>query len=293
MSALTWKICQRSKIGSGAIRALLDQLAEEKCACGFAALLRFVVLWMSDDKNMKKNRKRNMEQTSTSTESVPEPGSPEQVRAIIDELRRLYPEAACSLNFSNPLELLVATQLSAQCTDERVNIVTARLFQKYRSVEDFAAVSQEELEQDIRSTGFFRNKAKNIRAASQRIISEFGGEVPQTMPELLSLAGVARKTANVVLGNGFGIVEGFVVDTHVGRLSRRLGWTRQTDPVKVEQELMRIVPQKDWLDLSHLLIFHGRAICESRKPHCRLCTLTHLCPSAFTISAANTNETEN
>jgi endonuclease-3 len=148
-------------------------------------------------------------------------------------------------------------------------------------VEDFANASQEELEQDIRSTGFYRNKAKNIRAACQRIISEYGGEVPRTMSDLLSLAGVARKTANVVLGNAFGVVVGFVVDTHVGRLSRRLGWTKNTDPVKVEQDLMRITPQQDWLDLSHLLIFHGRAICMARKPQCARCTLNHLCPSAF------------
>ncbi len=206
--------------------------------------------------------------------------SPEQVNAIISELRRLYPDAACSLNFSNPLELLVATQLSAQCTDERVNIVTKELFQKYHSVQDFANVSQEEFEQDIRSTGFYRNKARNIRAASQRILAVYDGEVPRTMPDLLSLPGVARKTANVVLGNAFGIVEGFVVDTHIGRLSRRFGWTKNDDPVKVEQDLMRIVPRKDWLDLSHLLIFHGRAVCNARNPRCEKCTLAHLCPSA-------------
>jgi endonuclease III len=211
----------------------------------------------------------------------PEPGSSEQVRAIIDELRLLYPDAKCSLNYSNPLELLVATQLSAQCTDERVNIVTEQLFKKYRTVEDYATVSQEELEQDIRSTGFYRNKARNIRAASQRIISEYGGEVPRTMAGLVSLAGVARKTANVVLGNAFGIVEGFVVDTHIGRLSRRFGWTKNEDPVKVEQDLMRIIPQQDWLDLSHLLIFHGRAVCYARNPQCERCTLVPLCPSAF------------
>ena len=211
----------------------------------------------------------------------PEPGSPEQVQAIIAELRLLYPDAKCSLNFSNPLELLVATQLSAQCTDERVNMVTEQLFQKYRSTEDFATVSQEELEQDIRSTGFYRNKAKNIRAACQRILTEYGGEVPRTMEGLLSLPGVARKTANVVLGNAFGIVEGFVVDTHIARLSRRLGWTKSEDPVKIEQDLMRIIPQKDWLDLSHLLIFHGRAICHARKPLCEQCALVPLCPSAF------------
>ncbi|QBD78245.1 endonuclease III [Ktedonosporobacter rubrisoli] len=216
----------------------------------------------------------------------PEPGSPEQVNAIIRELRRLYPDATCSLNFSNPLELLVATQLSAQCTDERVNIVTARLFKKYRSVADFANASQEELEQDIRSTGFYRNKAKNIRAACQRIMTEYGGEVPRTMTDLLSLAGVARKTANVVLGNAFGIVVGFTVDTHVGRLSRRLDWTKQEDPVKIEKELMRIIPEKDWLDLSHLLIFHGRAICDARKPLCGQCSLARLCPSAFSFGKA-------
>ena len=217
----------------------------------------------------------------SSTYTGPQSGSPEQVHAIIAELRHLYPNAACTLNFSNPLELLIATQLSAQCTDERVNIVTTQLFQKYRSVEDFAAASQEELEQDIRSTGFYRNKAKNIRATCQRLITAYGGEVPRTMQDLLTLPGVARKTANVVLGNGFGIVVGFVVDTHVGRLSRRFGWTQNTDAVKIEQDLMRIIPQKDWLDLSHLLIFHGRAICDARKPLCEQCTLAHLCPSAL------------
>ncbi|HET9918207.1 MAG TPA: endonuclease III [Ktedonobacteraceae bacterium] len=209
------------------------------------------------------------------------PGSPEQVQAIIAELRRLYPDAKCSLDFSTPLELLVATQLSAQCTDERVNIVTVDLFRKYRSAEDYATVSQEELEQDIKSTGFYRNKAKNIRAATQLILTNFGGEVPRTMKELLALPGVARKTANVVLGNAFGIIEGFVVDTHIGRLSRRLGWTTNEDPVKVEQDLMKIVPREDWLDLSHMLIYHGRAICHARNPLCERCTLVNLCPSAF------------
>jgi endonuclease III len=218
------------------------------------------------------------------TYTGPQPGSPEQIQAITAELRRLYPDARCSLNFTNPLELLIATQLSAQCTDERVNIVTADLFKKYRSVEDYATVSQEELEQDIRSTGFYRNKAKNIRAASQRIITNYGGEVPRTMEDLLTLPGVARKTANVVLGNAFGIVEGFVVDTHIGRLARRFGWTTHEDPVKVEKDLMRLIPQKDWLDLSHMLIYHGRAICLARKPFCEKCTLAKLCPSAFIVS---------
>lgn len=213
--------------------------------------------------------------------TTPQPGSAEQVDAIITELRHLYPQATCTLNYSNPLELLIATQLSAQCTDERVNIVTKSLFQKYRNVEDFASANLEELEQDVHSTGFYHNKARNIRATCQRLLAVYGGEVPHTMQDLLTLPGVARKTANVVLGNGFDIVEGFVVDTHVGRLSRRFGWTKNEDPVKVEQDLMRITPHKDWLDLSHLLIFHGRAICYARKPTCAKCTLAHLCPSAF------------
>ena len=214
----------------------------------------------------------------------PQPASPEQVSAIINELRRLYPDAKCSLDFSNPLELLVATQLSAQCTDERVNLVTVGLFKKYRSVEDYATVSQEELEQDIKSTGFYRNKAKNIRAAAQHLITSYGGEIPRTMEEMLTLPGVARKTANVVLGNAYDIVVGFVVDTHIGRLARRFGWTTSEDPVKVEQDLMRIIPQQDWLDLSHMLIYHGRAICTARKPACAACTLANFCPSAFTVS---------
>jgi endonuclease III len=228
-------------------------------------------------------RRNKLERVSNPVYAGPEPGSPEQVRAIISELRRLYPDAKCSLNFSNPLELLIATQLSAQCTDERVNIVTEQLFQKYRSVEDYATVSQEELEQDIKSTGFYRNKARNVRGTAQRIITNYGGEVPRTMADILTLPGVARKTANVVLGNAFGIVEGFVVDTHIGRLARRFGWTDNEDPVKVEQDLMRIVPQKDWLDLSHLMIFHGRAICLARKPLCEQCALATLCPSAFMV----------
>lgn len=224
-----------------------------------------------------------MERTIATTYTGPEPGSPEQIAAITTELRRLYPDAKCTLNFSNPLELLIATQLAAQCTDERVNMVTQKLFQKYHSVEDYVNASQEELEQDIKSTGFYRNKAKNIRAACQRIISEYGGEVPRSMPELLSLAGVARKTANVVLGNAYNIVVGFTVDTHNIRLARRLGWTHSEDAIKIEQELMRKIPQQDWLDLSHLLIYHGRAICDARKPLCEQCTLAALCPSAFTI----------
>ncbi len=217
------------------------------------------------------------------TYTGPQPGSQEQVTAIITRLRGLYPDATCSLNYTTPLELLVATQLAAQCTDERVNIVTATLFQKYRTVADYAIVSQEELEQDIRSTGFYRNKARNIRGASQRIISDFGGEVPRTMKEILTLPGVARKTANVVLGYAFGVVEGIVVDTHVKRLTHWLGWTTNEDPVKIEQDLKQIIPTQDWLDSSMLLIYHGRAVCNARKPLCEQCMLTSMCPSAFTF----------
>jgi len=163
-------------------------------------------------------------------------------------------------------------------------MVTAELFKKYRRVEDYARVSQEELERDIRSTGFYHNKAKNIRAAAQRIMTNYGGEVPRTMEDLVTLPGVGRKTANVVLGNAFGIVEGIVVDTHVGRLARRFGWTTNEDPVKVEQDLMRIIPRKDWLHLPYMMICHGRAICIARKPLCAQCTLVPLCPSAFHAS---------
>ena len=225
-----------------------------------------------------------MNEVSPPPYAGPPPGSPEQVRAILAELRHLYPDAQISLNFSTPLELLVATQLSAQSTDERVNRVTTDLFQKYRSVEDYATVSQEELEKDIQSTGFYHNKATNVRAAAQRIITNYGGEVPRTMEDLVTLPGVGRKTANVVLGNAFGIVEGIAVDTHVGRLARRFGWTTNEDPVKVEQDLMRIIPREDWLDLPSMLIYHGRAICRARKPLCAQCTLVHLCPSAFLAS---------
>jgi endonuclease-3 len=203
------------------------------------------------------------------------------VRAVIAELRRLYPEAKCTLNYENPLQLLIAVQLSAQCTDERVNEVTAQLFRKYRTVEDFATADPQELEQDVKPTGFYRNKARNLRLTCQRLITDYGGEVPRSMEALLRLPGVARKTANVVLGNAFGIVEGIVVDTHVKRLARRLGWTVSEDPEQIERDLMGIVPRKDWLDLSHLLIFHGRALCRARDPRCADCPLVPLCPSAF------------
>lgn len=198
---------------------------------------------------------------------------------VIAILRERYPDATCTLDFTNPLELLVATMLSAQCTDERVNQVTPALFQKYRTAPDYAAAPQEELENDIRQTGFYRNKAKHIREAAQKITTDFGGEVPRTLEELTTLPGVARKTANVVLGNAYGIVVGVVVDTHVGRLARRLGFTQSDDPAKVEQDLMALFPSADWLDLSHLLIQHGRTICQARKPLCAQCPLAMLCPT--------------
>jgi endonuclease III len=211
----------------------------------------------------------------------PTPGAAERERAakIVAILRELYPGAKCSLDFTTPLELLVATMLSAQCTDERVNMVTKALFQKYRSAEDYANANPAELEQDIKQTGFYRNKAKHIREAARLIVERYGGEVPHAMAELTALPGVARKTANVVMGNAYGIVEGVVVDTHVGRIARRLGLTASDDPVKVEQDLMALLPQSDWLDLSHMLIMHGRAICQARKPLCAECALAPLCPT--------------
>jgi len=210
----------------------------------------------------------------------------QRTKKIITRLRKAYPDAHCSLNYSSPLELLVATILSAQCTDERVNIVTRDLFRKYRRAEDFINVEQTELEQDIRSTGFYRNKAKAIQGACRLIVEQHGGRVPASLDELLELPGVARKTANVVLGNAFGISSGVVVDTHVGRLSQRLGLTSHEQPEKIERDLIELVPQKDWVDFSHLLIYHGRAVCKARKPECANCTLEDLCPSSLLKTGA-------
>ena len=187
---------------------------------------------------------------------------------VIKRLKKAYPDAHCALNHTTPFELLIATILSAQCTDERVNIVTAELFRKCRGPAAFLEVSQEELERDIPSTGFFRNKAKNIQAACRRLIDEYGGEILQTMDELLTLGGVARKTANVVLGNAFGIASGVVVDTHVSRLSQRLGLTENETAEKIERDLAELVPKKYWVMFPHWLIYHGRQICNARKPKC-------------------------
>ena len=201
-----------------------------------------------------------------------------RVKKIIACLQETYPDAHCELNFSNPLELLIATILSAQCTDKRVNIVTAELFKKFRSAADYANADLAELEDAIKTTGFFRNKAKNIKACCAALVEKHGGEVPRTMGELTQLGGVGRKTANVVLGNAFDINVGVVVDTHVKRLANRLGLTKQTDAEKIEQELMQLVPQKDWTLLSHWLIWHGRRRCDARKPDCAGCEIAKLCP---------------
>ena len=204
---------------------------------------------------------------------------------IIKRLKKEYPDAHCALNHTNAFELLVATILSAQCTDERVNIVTATLFRKYRTPQDYLAVEREELAEDIKSINFFNNKTKSIRGAAQKIVENFGGCVPETMDELLTLNGVARKTANVVLGNAFGIASGVVVDTHVARLSQRLGLTAEKTPEKIEKDLSALVPQKDWVMFPHWLIFHGRAICNARKPKCTECILNDICPKIGVVES--------
>ncbi len=203
---------------------------------------------------------------------------PQVVRQVLATLAKAYPEAHCELVHRSPLELLVATILSAQCTDKRVNLVTKDLFRKYRSAADYARAPAGTLEADIRSTGFFRAKAKSLRSACGDLVTRFGGEVPGTLEALVSLHGVGRKTANVLLGNAFG-VPGITVDTHVGRISRLLGWTRQTDPVKVERDLMKLWPRKDWTMISHRMIFHGRRCCRARNPDCPACPLARWCPS--------------
>jgi endonuclease-3 len=204
---------------------------------------------------------------------------PARVRAILKGLDEAYPAATCALKHENAFQLLISTILSAQCTDERVNQVTATLFKKYPNAEAFAYANPAELEQDIRPTGFFRNKTKSIMGASKKIVEEFRGEVPKTMEELLTLPGVARKTANVVLGTAFGIASGVVVDTHVLRLSERLDLSKATDPKKVEQDLMQVIPRDRWILFSHQLIWHGRRVCQARKPKCIECNLERLCYS--------------
>jgi endonuclease-3 len=204
----------------------------------------------------------------------------ERAAALVAAFPRVYPDAHCELDHRNPLELLIATILSAQCTDKRVNLVTKELFRVCRTAADYVALPQEQLEAIIQSTGFFRAKAKNIRSCCADLVAKHGGQVPADMNHLTALAGVGRKTANVVLGNAFGIDEGVVVDTHVQRLSTRLGLTKHTDPVKIEQDLMKLIPRAHWTDFSHWLIWHGRRRCFARKPDCAGCEVAALCPSA-------------
>jgi len=204
-----------------------------------------------------------------------------RVLKIIELLEKEYPKAKTALHYISPLEILVATILSAHCTDKRVNIVTKSLFKKYRTVEDYANADLGELEEDVRSTGFYRNKAKNIKRSGQMLVEKFNSQVPSTMEEILELPGVARKTANIVLSNAYGVIVGIAVDTHVRRLSKRLGLTENKNPNKIEADLMEIVPKSHWKRITDLLIFHGRNVCMARKPKCSICSLNTLCPSAF------------
>lgn len=206
-----------------------------------------------------------------------------EILHVFEMLRKEYPDAKIALSYRNPLELLVATILSAQCTDERVNKVTISLFKKYPTLESYARASLPELEEAIRSAGFFRNKARNIKACCELILNKFGGRIPQTMDELITLPGVARKTANIVLSNAFAIVEGIAVDTHVRRLAYRLGFTTETDPDKIERDMMAVIPKKYWFNLSYVLIDHGRKICKARAPGCKRCVVRHLCPSSLDV----------
>jgi endonuclease-3 len=217
--------------------------------------------------------------TTDSKSLTPDSPASQRLPEILDRLRRIHPDARCALDHSNPYELLVATVLSAQCTDERVNQVTPSLFAEYPTPEALADADRDMIEELIRSTGFFRQKARFLQGSAQIITDQHAGAVPADMEALLKMPGVARKTANVVLGVAYGLADGVVVDTHVKRLSNRLGFTQHDDPVKIERDLMDLVEQKDWIDFSHLLIFHGRRVCKARKPDCSNCTLNDMCPS--------------
>ena len=207
----------------------------------------------------------------------------ERVQKIIKLLAKEHPDAKIALHYNNPLELLVATMLSAQSTDRTVNEVTKNLFKKYREAEDYASANLKELEKDVRSTGFYRNKAKHLKKTGQMLVEKFGSKVPKTMDELTALPGVARKTANIVLSNAFGVVEGIAVDTHVRRLAQRLGLSKNKDPNKIEKDLMELVPKEQWPRLTDLLIFHGRRVCTAKRPNCGSCVINRLCPSAFSF----------
>lgn len=219
----------------------------------------------------------------TKVENKTELDLKERVLKIIELLEKDYPDAKTALHYTNPLEILVATILSAQATDKQVNKVTETLFKKYRTAQDYANADLNELELDVKSTGFYRNKAKNIKNTGKMLVEKFSSEVPDTMEEIMELPGVARKTANIVLSNAYGIVAGIAVDTHVRRLSKRLGLTENTDPNKIEADLMDIVPKGCWKRITDLLIFHGRNVCVARKPKCDICSLNKICPSAFKV----------
>jgi endonuclease-3 len=219
-------------------------------------------------------------------EGIREAEMKKRALTVISLLEKKYPNARVALNYGSPLQLLVATILSAQCTDERVNSVTQTLFKKYRNTEDYVKADLTVLERDVRPTGFFRNKAKHVKQSAQMIVEKFNGQVPETMEELVQLPGVARKTANIVLQNAYGVVEGIAVDTHVRRVSKRLGLTNNENPDKIEQDLMRIVPKKEWMKITDLLITLGRNVCVARKPKCDICVLNKICPSAFTFNCA-------
>jgi len=216
---------------------------------------------------------------SKPTGLTPDSSAEARMPEILRLLHEAYPDAQCELNYDTPLELLVATILSAQCTDVRVNMVTPDLFSTYPTAKAYAEADQEELQEAIRSTGFYRNKSKNVQNACRKLVEEYDGEVPASMEELVKLPGVARKTANVVLGNAFNVADGIAVDTHVKRLSTRLALSTQSTPEKIERDLMALAPQDEWTDVSHLLIFHGRRVCSAKKPNCAACTISHLCPS--------------
>ena len=222
--------------------------------------------------------------TAVQESGVPLPaGEKKRVSAIVRRLAKAYPDAECALHHRSPFELLVATILSAQCTDQAVNKATPALFARYLTPRELAAAKREDVETLIHSTGFYHNKAKSIQGAAQMLVDDFGGEVPRAMKDLLKLPGVARKTANVVRGVCFGLADGVVVDTHVRRISRRLGLTQNEDPQKIEQDLMQLVPKSKWIAFSHQVIWHGRRVCDAKKPKCEACTLQKLCPSAFTF----------
>jgi len=259
----------------GSAGALMRLVLIERGAAGCAACGIFLHRNAMAKKNKgRKNAKRKL------TRRVASRGTePKRVRAILAKLDEAYPAATCALRHSDPFQLLISTILSAQCTDERVNIVTQSLFPKYPTPKDFAYANPRELEQDIRPTGFFRNKTKSIMGASKRIIEEFGGKVPDTMEDILTLPGVARKTANVVLGTAYGIASGVVVDTHVQRVSGRLDLTKNADPKKIEQDLIKVIPQDRWILFSHQIIWHGRRVCQARKPRCVECNLERICYS--------------